>query len=189
LAVQLNFGQFGGQECELDPSAAFVPKPALAIFNIQVILSTHVPHKGKGACMKYYDLLQFYFERSNALQWYWTLYVVILGGLLAFSSLRKEPDYRTVILVSILYCCFAFKNLGAIEEVTQQRSAFLDTLKSAPVDPVELSLRPAIEPTLMPTDVPGVRNFHISCDVLVILTIWTFEWRRVRIGHTHAKPG
>ena len=41
--------------------------------------------------MKYDQLIQLYFERSNALQAYWTLYVVIVGGLLAFSSLRKLP--------------------------------------------------------------------------------------------------
>ena len=140
--------------------------------------------------MKYYQFLQFYFERSNALQWYWTLYVVILGGLLAFSSLRKQPDYRTVLLVSILYCCFAYKNLGAIEEVTQQRQAILQTmttLSAQGLDWVELQLRPAIEPTLIPTDVPGVRNFHAFCDVLVILTIWTMEWRRVRYSHLESK--
>ena len=32
--------------------------------------------------MKYDQLIQLYFERSNALQWYWTLYVVVIGGLL-----------------------------------------------------------------------------------------------------------
>ena len=48
--------------------------------------------------MKYNDLIQLYFERTTALQNYWTLYVVIVGGLLAFSSLRKaagalyDPD-------------------------------------------------------------------------------------------------
>ena len=45
--------------------------------------------------MKYNELIQLYFERSNALQGYWTLYVLIIGGLLAFSSLRKQPDLVT----------------------------------------------------------------------------------------------
>jgi len=130
--------------------------------------------------MTHYQFLQFYFDRSNALQWYWTLYVVILGGLLAFSSLRKQPDYRTVVLVSILYCCFAYKNLGAIEDVTRQQLSILDTLKSLP-EPL------AVESTLTPTDVPGVRIFHAFCDVLVILTIWTMEWRRVRYSHLESK--
>ena len=36
--------------------------------------------------MYYTDLIQLYLERTTALQSYWTLYVVIVGGLLAFSS-------------------------------------------------------------------------------------------------------
>src|SRR5205823_11397878 len=67
--------------------------------------------------MKYNDLLQLYFERSNSLQWYWTIYVVVIGGLLAFSSLRQRPDVRTAVLVTVLYCFFAYKNLGAIRDV------------------------------------------------------------------------
>ena len=57
--------------------------------------------------MKYNELVQLYFERSNALQGYWTLYVVIIGGLLAFSSLRKQPDHITGLLVTLLYAAFA----------------------------------------------------------------------------------
>ena len=39
--------------------------------------------------MKYNELIQLYFERSTALQWYWNLYVVVIGGLLA------TPDATT----------------------------------------------------------------------------------------------
>jgi len=58
--------------------------------------------------MTYAQLIKLYFERSNSLQWYWTLYVVIVGGLLAFSSIRKERDRRTALLVMILFCFFAY---------------------------------------------------------------------------------
>src|SRR5437868_12904594 len=79
--------------------------------------------------MSYGELIRLYFERSNALQWYWTIYVVVIGGLLAFSSLRQRPDVRTAVLVSVLYCFFAYKNLGAIKDVSMQRFAILDTIK------------------------------------------------------------
>ena len=75
--------------------------------------------------MKYNELIQLYFERSNALQAYWTLYVVILGGLLAFSSLRKQPAALTTAMVTLLFALFAFKNLDAIHDVTVQRFAVL----------------------------------------------------------------
>jgi hypothetical protein len=131
--------------------------------------------------MRYHDLLELYFHRSSALQWYWTLYVVVIGGLLAFSSLRQRPDWRTAVLVTILYCCFAYKNLGAIRDVTFERFAILNTLKTAPAaDSVEAALRQAIEPTLVPPAYPGVRNFHVTTDVLTVAALWAMEWRRIR---------
>src|SRR5436189_3459464 len=102
--------------------------------------------------MRYNDLLQLYFQRSSALQWYWTIYVVVIGGLLAFSSLRQRPDFRTAILVTILYCFFAYKNLDAIADVTFERFAILDSIRSylPSSDPVEAKLKATVEPTLNP---------------------------------------
>src|SRR4051794_31320868 len=133
--------------------------------------------------MKYGDLIQLYFERSNSLQWYWTIYVIVIGGLLAFSSLRQRPDVLTALLVSVLYCFFAYKNLGVIRDVSMQRFAILDTAKSftaLTMDPNESLLRITVEPTLAPPEYPGVRNFHIASDVLTVAAIWSMEWRRMR---------
>ena len=140
--------------------------------------------------MRYYDLLQLYFERSNALQWYWTIYVVVIGGLLAFSSLRQRPDWRTAVLVTVLYCFFAYKNLGAIKDVTDQRLAIHRAIVALPADRLdvkEIDLRPVIEPTLLPPEYPGVRNFHVASDVLTIAAIWAMERRRVKAAKT-AQP-
>jgi hypothetical protein len=139
--------------------------------------------------MKYDQLLQFYFERSNSLQWYWTIYVVVIGGLLAFSSLRQRPDARTGILVTVLYCFFAYKNLGGIADVTFQRYAILDTMKSIPaatLGPVEMKLKEAVEPTLLPPAYPGVRNFHVASDVLTVAALWAMERRRIRAMRSSA---
>ena len=137
--------------------------------------------------MKYADLIRLYFDRSNALQWYWTLYVIVIGGLLAFSSLRQRKDTFTAVLVTVLYLFFAYKNLGAIHDVSIERFAILDAIKQYPpagpgnVDSVDAKpLRDALEPTLKPPAYPGVRNFHITSDILTIATFWAMEWRRRR---------
>lgn len=52
--------------------------------------------------MSFDQLIQLYFERSNALQSYWTVYVIVIGGLLAFSSLRRDPDPLTTLLLTVL---------------------------------------------------------------------------------------
>jgi hypothetical protein len=81
--------------------------------------------------MKYNDLIQLYFERTTALQSYWTLYVVIVGGLLAFASLRKQPAALTTLIVSILFGLFAYENLDAIKATATQRLATLSAVKQS----------------------------------------------------------
>ena len=131
--------------------------------------------------MTYHDLIQLYFERSNSLQNYWTLYVVVLGGLLAFSSIRKQGDKLTTLLVSILFGFFAFKNLDAIRDVTFQRFAVLDAIKEFPSGGEYIfTKRGAIEQTLAPPAFGGVRTFHVTSDVLTILALWSMERRRRR---------
>src|SRR5260370_23316513 len=82
--------------------------------------------------MNYHELVQMYFERSVALQWYWTIYVVAIGGVLGFSAFRQRPDIVTTALVTILYVCFAYKNVGAIEATAVEREAILSAIKDYP---------------------------------------------------------
>lgn len=130
--------------------------------------------------MSYDQLIQIYFERSNALQWYWTVYVVIVGGLLAFSSIRKQRDIVTAALVTVLFCFFAYKNCGAIHDVTDQRLAILQMITQS--TPLEAGAPhyALLEATLRPPEYEGVRNFHIASDLLTILAVWAMERRRWR---------
>ncbi|HZK81634.1 MAG TPA: hypothetical protein VFC46_11215 [Humisphaera sp.] len=131
--------------------------------------------------MHYADLVQLYFERSNALQWYWTLYVVIIGGLLAFSSLRVRRDAITGLLVTLLFCMFAYKNLGAIHDTTLQRMAALDAIHQLPADSSDTRrIGALINPTLVAPDYEGIRNFHIASDLVTIAALWAMELRRRR---------
>ena len=133
--------------------------------------------------MRYSELIQLYFERSNALQAYWTLYVVVIGGLLAFSSLRKQRDFFTTALVTVLFAFFAYKNLDAIHDATLQRFATLSAIKQASTtgsDTPDAKVREALEPTLTPPAYAGVRTFHVTSDLLTIITLWAMERRRAK---------
>jgi hypothetical protein len=132
--------------------------------------------------VKYSELIQVYFERSTALQWYWTVYIIVIGGVLGFSTFRLRPDIVTTVLITILYVCFAYKNLGAIEATLTERNAILSAItknafsdaESLPVRPVPEILNPALEPQAY----EGVRNFHVACDLMTIAVLWVKEWRR-----------
>ncbi|MEP6956180.1 MAG: hypothetical protein ABI883_05090 [Chthoniobacterales bacterium] len=129
--------------------------------------------------MNYSELIQLYFERSNALQSYWTLYVVIVGGLLAFSSLRKQPAALTTAIVSILFALFAYENLSAIQTTTTHRFATLEAIKASAGTDADVSrLRGSLEPTLQPASHGSVQLTHLISDVLTIAGLWAMELRR-----------
>src|SRR6266498_1799767 len=85
-----------------------------------------------GGSMNYSELISAYFERSTALQWYWTIYVIVIGGAMGFSTLRRRPEFVTTLFVTILYAAFAYKNLGAIEATAEEREAIRAALRDYP---------------------------------------------------------
>jgi hypothetical protein len=132
--------------------------------------------------MTYSELIQAYFERSTALQWYWTVYVLVIGGVLGFSTFRQRPELVTTILVTILYACFAYKNLGAIEATAEERQAILSAIKEYPATGANAGdvkrVRDRLEAVMPPYDIAGARYFHVACDLLTFAFLWAKEWRR-----------
>ena len=112
--------------------------------------------------MNYNELIQLYFERSTAMQQYWNLYVIIVGGVLAFSSLRKQPAAITTALVCILFALFAYNNLDAMKDTTAQRFATLEAIKQfdsgAGAATPSKQVRDLLEPTLTPATFKSVRS-------------------------------
>jgi hypothetical protein len=137
------------------------------------------------SAMNYNELIQVYFERAVAMQSYWNLYVVIVGGLLAFSSMRKQPAAITTLIVSVLFALFAFNNLDAMKDTTAQRFAVLDSIthygSGSEATPASKDLRDRLEPTLTPSTYSRVRMTHVTSDVLTIAALWAMELRRRRL--------
>src|SRR5438270_10484398 len=104
------------------------------------------------------------------MQAYWNLYVLIVGGLHPFSSLRKQPAAITTLIVSILFALFAYKNLDAMHDTTTQRFATLQAIKQfdASGAAVAKQVRDLIEPTLTPATYESVRVTHVTSDILTI---------------------
>jgi hypothetical protein len=142
--------------------------------------------------VSYNELIQLYFERANAMQAYWNLYVVIVGGLLAFSSMRKQPAVVTTALVSILFALFAYKNLDAMHDTTAQRFASLQAIKQFDSSGATASgskeVRNLLEPTLTPATYESVRATHVTSDVLTIAALWAMEFRRRKLKKATTAP-
>jgi len=132
--------------------------------------------------MNYSELIQTYFERSSALQWYWTIYVIVIVAVLGFSTFRQRPDVVTTVLITVLFVCFAYKNLGAIEATATEREAILSLIKDHPADGSNAAdverARDVLEPALPPYDIAGARYFHMACAFLTVLFLGVAEYRR-----------
>jgi len=137
--------------------------------------------------MNYNELIQLYFERSNAIQSYWNLYVIVVGGLLAFSSMRKQPAAITTLIVSVLFGLFAYENHDAIQIATGQRlatHAAITKFDAGNTEPTARAVREQLEPTLTPTSHGGVTTTHLISDILVIAGLWAMEMRRRKLHGT-----
>jgi hypothetical protein len=137
--------------------------------------------------MNYSELIQLYFERSTAMQQYWNLYVIIVGGVLAFSSLRKRPAAITTALVCILFALFAYENLDAMKDTTAQRFATLGAIKqfdSSVSGTPSKQVRDLLEPTFRPATFGSVKTTHITSDLLTIAALCAMELRRRRLKST-----
>lgn len=142
--------------------------------------------------MNYNDLIQLYFERSTAMQAYWNLYVVIVGGLLAFSSLRKQPAAITTLIVSLLFALFAYENLDAMYDTTRQRFATIQAIKQFELTETNAAslkqARDLLEPTLTPATYGSVRTTHVISDILTIAALWAMEFRRRKLKSATPAP-
>jgi hypothetical protein len=137
--------------------------------------------------MNYSELIQLYFERSTAMQQYWNLYVIIVGGVLAFSSLRKQPATITTALVCILFALFAYENLDAMKDTTAQRFATLGAIKqfdSSVSGTPSKQVRDLLEPTFTPATFGSVKTTHVTSDLLTIAALCAMELRRRRLKST-----
>jgi hypothetical protein len=130
------------------------------------------------AFLNYNELIQIYFERSNALQAYWTLYVIVIVAALGFSSQRKQRDLVTTALVTVLFGVFAYQNLGGIRDTTAQRLVIWQA--AAQFSVVDQSPLKPFGATLTPPAYEASRNFHLVGDVLAIAALWAMEARRRR---------
>ena len=132
--------------------------------------------------MTYSELIQLYFDRSNAMQDLWNLYVLVVGGILAFSSLRKQPAAVTTLLVCLLFALFAYENLGAMKDCTAQRFAALEAIKQFDANGAATTspnpVRDLLEPTLTPATWQSVKVTHLTSDVLTIVALIAMEFRR-----------
>jgi hypothetical protein len=115
------------------------------------------------------ETLKLLFERSEALNGYWNLYIAVsLGALGLMASGKSFTRLRqTKILLTIAFVVFAFSNLEVLIDTNEQRRAL-----GALIAPDYL----AAAKHAAPPDNWKLMAFHITLDLVVVLCIWLVNW-------------
>jgi len=131
--------------------------------------------------MEFKDLVTLYFERSSAMQTFWSIYVTIALGLLAFiGSVKPSPERNLLAgILSFSFVAFAAVNLDALVDVTIARNVAKElisnfkpsaTLTQEVIDKIMLTVRPPAVWTII--------VFHVTADILVLAGVWILTLRK-----------
>jgi hypothetical protein len=127
--------------------------------------------------MKFSELVTLYFERFNAEQTLWGIYITIALGILAFfGTLRPSKKATTVaLLFSVGFVAFAFVNAMALGYVVNVRAKIYCVVQHyhAHDSSEDQAVIEKVKPTV--TELYSIWMlviFHASCDLMVLAAIW-----------------
>ena len=124
--------------------------------------------------MKLQELISLYFERTNAMQTLWGIYITIVLALLAFyGSKDTSAGIGRSVLITMAFVGFAVVNLDALKDVTTTRNRTRDLIVNDKAsDHLNDDLRRVLPEIITPPSVLSVMVFHIAGDLMVVGWIW-----------------
>jgi hypothetical protein len=125
--------------------------------------------------MEFKDLVALYFERTNAMQTLWSIYITIVLGLLGFLGTVKlaTNSFLMPLFLTIAFVGFATVNMSALRSVTTQRNIVANLIHSSQFDGAINSVAQSkIAASLDPPSVLGLTLFHLGGDALTLVGIW-----------------
>jgi hypothetical protein len=129
----------------------------------------------EGLAMEFKDIVTLYFERSNALQTYWSFYTTMALALLAyFGGMKPSPrKFLIAIVLSLSFISFAVVNLDALKAVTEARILCKKLLCSGKLDhSPSPEVQRQIQQMITPWPFATVVVMHISGDLFTLGSIW-----------------
>jgi hypothetical protein len=125
--------------------------------------------------MEFKDMVTLYFERSNALQTYWSFYTTMGLALLAyFGGMKTSPQkYLIAVVLSLSFVSFAVVNLDALRAVTKARVICRDLIYSGKLaNSPSPEAQEQIQQMITPWPFAYVAVMHISGDLFTLGSIW-----------------
>lgn len=115
------------------------------------------------------ELLKIIFERAEALNGYWNLYIAVAFGVLTLMASGKPftKHRSTKLFLTLAFIFFAFSNLQVLYDTNVQRGIL-----------VSLAVSPYVEVAAHagPPDHWKLFLFHGALDFIVVMCIWFVPW-------------
>jgi hypothetical protein len=111
--------------------------------------------------------------------------VAVVGALLAFCAVRDKLSRGPMLLLSAGFISFAAVNMSAMSDVSKQRLAVLEAVKSCPLpekekddNKVVSTVRDKLQESMVAPAVSDVLIFHSICDAVIIAALWIISYKR-----------
>jgi len=139
--------------------------------------------------MSLQQTLTMLLERGNAVQAFWSVYITVTLGLLAFFG-SKPRSIRLAVILSAAFVAFGVVNCGGMLKAARQRQALYKmfhtlvapdapatvTCQERPCDPPLASAR-GLDAISHPLDPRLVAVFHVIIDLLALASMWYLTLR------------
>ncbi len=130
------------------------------------------------------DALGFLFQRADATQTFWNLYLGVVTTILGLLTAAKIDWFRREVCIALtcVFAVFAYSNFAALDALRQQRAGLVDVAVHAQgfQECVYRSILRAVGP-------PGritLRIYHLVLDLFVIAAVWFVPFLRRKRLHS-----
>jgi hypothetical protein len=119
------------------------------------------------------ELLQMYFERSGAVETFWSFEIVVVLGILTIMCTVPHvfADFARRLVVTIAFVLFAASNLQAILVITRQRRILRSEIANLVAGHPHIDKLGSIR-VLSPPSELEVILYHLTFDALAMFLIW-----------------
>ena len=126
--------------------------------------------------MSYNDLVSHFFNRSDAQQRFWPIWITVVGAIVAFLASRPTLGFWPLVVITATFCFFSATHLDAMLRVARQKTQIAEALKAFRTVPTSeapaLSVQDILQPALTASRPAKIIIFHVSGTLIAATSFW-----------------
>jgi hypothetical protein len=124
------------------------------------------------------DALGFLFQRADATQTFWNLYLGVVTTILGLLTAAKVDWFRREVCIALtfVFALFAYSNFASLDAVRQQRASLVQAAVRARGFQEDI-YRPVLD-SVGPPGGAALKVFHFVFDLFVVAAVWLVPFLR-----------